>query len=176
MGRPLQWTAEQKLPLVLSVLRGEGSVAEIARRHRVSDVTLAKWQDAFLAGGTETLTNGTHARPSSRETVLETELEDVKAALGEAHAELRVWRKRGRSTRLRGPAEPPGKPEFPDSATRRVSPSALLSAFARFGSFGLAPYRRVRRPRGRRRGGGTDQVIKRMASSRIPGDTANRPS
>ena len=33
MGRRLQWTAEQKLPLVLSVLRGEGSVAEIARRH-----------------------------------------------------------------------------------------------------------------------------------------------
>ena len=32
---------------------------------------------------------------SSRETDLETELEEVKAALGEAHAELRVWRKKG---------------------------------------------------------------------------------
>ena len=51
MGKPLKWTPEQKLPLVLSVLRGEGSVAEIGRRHGVSDVTLAKWRDAFLAGG-----------------------------------------------------------------------------------------------------------------------------
>ena len=51
MGKPLKWTPEQKLPLVLSVLRGEGSVAEIGRRHQVSDVTLAKWRDAFLAGG-----------------------------------------------------------------------------------------------------------------------------
>src|SRR3989442_1220022 len=51
MGKPLKWTTEQKLPLVLSVLRGEGSVAEIGRRHRVSDVTLAKWRDALLAGG-----------------------------------------------------------------------------------------------------------------------------
>ena len=95
MGRRLQWTAEQKLPLVLSVLRGEGSVAEIARRHQVSDVTLAKWRDAFLAGGTAALANGSRARPSGREMELETELEDVKAALGEAHAELRVWRKKG---------------------------------------------------------------------------------
>ncbi len=31
MGRPLKWTVEQKLPLVLSILRGEGSVAEIGR-------------------------------------------------------------------------------------------------------------------------------------------------
>src|SRR2546422_3589090 len=51
MGKPLKWATEQKLPLVLSVLRGEGSVAEIGRRHRVSDVTLAKWRGAFLAGG-----------------------------------------------------------------------------------------------------------------------------
>ena len=43
MGRALKWTSEQKLPPVLSVLRGEGSVAEIGRRHQVSDVTLAKW-------------------------------------------------------------------------------------------------------------------------------------
>lgn len=94
MGRPLQWTAEQKLPLVLSVRRGEGSVAEIARRHRVSDVTLAKWRDAFLAGGSAALATGARGRPSSRERELETELEEVKAALGEAHAELRVrWKK-----------------------------------------------------------------------------------
>ena len=54
MGRPLKWSAEQKLPLVLSILRGEGSVAEIGRRHQVSDVTLAKRRDAFLAGGAAT--------------------------------------------------------------------------------------------------------------------------
>ena len=95
MGKPLQWTSEQKLPLVLSVLRGEGSVAEIARRHQVSDVTLGKWRDAFLAGGAAALANGSKRGPSGREAELEGELEDLKAALGEAHAELRVWRKKG---------------------------------------------------------------------------------
>ena len=58
MGRPLILAVEQKLPLVLSVLRGEGSVAEIGRRHQVSGVTLAKWRDAFLAGGASALANG----------------------------------------------------------------------------------------------------------------------
>jgi transposase-like protein len=52
MGRPLKWTVERKLPLVLSILRGEGSVAEIGRRHQVSDATLAKWRGAFRRWGT----------------------------------------------------------------------------------------------------------------------------
>lgn len=95
MGRPLKWTVEQKLPLVLSILRGEGSVAEIGRRHQVSDATLAKWRDAFLSGGAAALANGSRRGQPSREADLETELEEVKAALGEAHAELRVWRKKG---------------------------------------------------------------------------------
>lgn len=94
MGRPLKWTVEQKLPLVLSILRGEGSVAEIGRRHQVSDATLAKWRDAFLSGGSAALANGSRLGQSSRETDLETALEEIKAALGEAHAELRVWRKK----------------------------------------------------------------------------------
>jgi transposase len=95
MGKPLKWTVEQKLPLVLSILRGEGAVAEIGRRHQVSDATLAKWRDAFLSGGAAALANGRQRGQPSREADLETELEEVKAALGEAHAELRVWRKKG---------------------------------------------------------------------------------
>jgi transposase len=74
MGRPLKWTVEQKLPLVLSILRGEGSVAEIGRRHQVSDATLAKWRDAFLSGGAAALANGSRHGQPSRDTDLETEL------------------------------------------------------------------------------------------------------
>ena len=95
MGSPWKWRPEQKLPRVLGILRGEGSVAEIGRRHQVSDVTLAKWRDAFLAGGAAALANSSRRGQPSREAHLETELEEIKAALGEAHAELRVWRKKG---------------------------------------------------------------------------------
>src|SRR3989442_11362637 len=113
MGKPLKWTTEQKLPLVLSVLRGEGSVAEIGRRHRVSDVTLAKWRDAFVAGGAAALANGRQRGQSSREAELEAELEEIKAALGEAHAELRVWRKKGAIYPLHGPRADPQRGSAP---------------------------------------------------------------
>jgi len=86
MGRPLKWSVERKLPLVLSILRGEGSVAEIGRRHQVSDATLAKWQDAFLSGGAAALANGSRRGQSSRETDLETELEEVKARCSSARS------------------------------------------------------------------------------------------
>jgi transposase len=95
MGPPSRWTADQKLQMVLSVLRGEDSMVGLARRHGVSDATLAKWRDTFLAGGAEALAAGSRPRRSSRETELEAETEELKAALGEAHAELRVWRKKG---------------------------------------------------------------------------------
>jgi transposase-like protein len=64
MGRAAKWPPEQKLPPVLSILRGEGSVVEIGRRHQVSNVTLAKWRDA---GGAEVLANGSRREQSSRE-------------------------------------------------------------------------------------------------------------
>jgi transposase len=94
MARASKWTAEQKLQIVLSVLRGEDTMSGLARRHGVSDATVAKWRDAFIAGGAEALVNG-GPRRSSREHELEAEAEALKAALGEAHAELRVWRKKG---------------------------------------------------------------------------------
>lgn len=94
MGRPPKWTPEQKRRMVLAVLAREGSVAEIARRHQVSETSLAKWRDQFLAGGAAALSGG-RAGPTGREELLEAEVEDLKAALGEAHVELRVWRKGG---------------------------------------------------------------------------------
>ncbi len=70
-------------------------MTEIGRHHQVSDATLAKWRDAYLAGGAAALANSSQREQPSREANLETELEEIKAVLGEAHAELRVWRKKG---------------------------------------------------------------------------------
>src|SRR5437879_3042250 len=113
MGRPLKWTPEQKLPLVLSVLRGEGSVAEIGRRHRVSDVTLAKWRDAFLAGGAAALANGRQRGQSSREAELEAELEEIRPRSVRRTQNSGCGGKKGRSTRLHGPRADPQRGSAP---------------------------------------------------------------
>jgi transposase len=97
VGRKPFRTADEKLQVVLSVLKGEVTQVEIARRLQMSQTTIAKWQKQFLEGGRESLARGENARgPTSRhESDLEAQVEDLTSALGEAYVELRVWRKKG---------------------------------------------------------------------------------
>ena len=83
---------EEKLRVVLSVLRGELSVAAAGRRAGVSEQTVHNWKKAFLEGGRDRLALGARRR-STRELELEAECEELKTALGEAHVRLRVWQK-----------------------------------------------------------------------------------
>jgi transposase len=93
MSRPPVFPAEDKVRIVLSVLAGEMTVAETARRNKVSETSVAKWKQQFLEAGRLGLAAGGSSRPSSREQALETEIEELTTALGEAHVELRVWKK-----------------------------------------------------------------------------------
>ena len=95
MGRQPGKSVEDKLRIVLAVLRGEVSVAEAARREGASAVSISKWRDQFLAGGRQALEAGARHGPSAREQRLVAEVEQLNAALGEAHMELRVWKKGG---------------------------------------------------------------------------------
>lgn len=87
-------SAEKKTLIVVSILRGEVTMADAARREGVSQTSIAKWRDRFLAGGQAALSAGSHGT-SSRETRLVAEVEELTSALGEAHMELRLWRKKG---------------------------------------------------------------------------------
>lgn len=95
MARAPSRSAEDRVRIVLAVLRGEVTIAEAARREGVSATAVAKWRDAFLEGGAQAVTAGGPARPTSREEQLAAENEQLAAALGEAHMELRLWRKGG---------------------------------------------------------------------------------
>ena len=91
MGKRANKSTDEMLRTVLAVLRGEVTLAEAGRTAGVSDMTVAKWRDRFVEGGTSALAGQGDA--GGREHELETEVEDLKAALGEAHAELRVVKK-----------------------------------------------------------------------------------
>ena len=97
VGRKPFRSPDEKLQIVLSVLRGEMTQTEIARRLEMSQTTVAKWQKQFLEGGREALARGDNARaPSSkREEELQSQLDELTTALGEAYVELRTWRKGG---------------------------------------------------------------------------------
>ena len=85
-------SAERKTRIVLSVLAGEMSIAEAARREKVSEQSIGRWKADFLEAGKTALAAG-RSGPSTREEQLEAQVEDLTQALGEAAVELRVWKK-----------------------------------------------------------------------------------
>jgi transposase len=94
MGRPPAIPTEEKLRLVLSVVSGEMTIAQAARHGKVSEQSVSRWKQQFLAGGKDGLAEGGRSGISDpRERELLSEIEELKAALGEAHVQLRVWRK-----------------------------------------------------------------------------------
>jgi transposase len=96
VARPPVHPVETKLKIVLSVLSGESSQAEAARRHGISETSIGKWKEQFLEGGRHGLEHGAQAaRPSGREAQLTEQVDDLTRALGEAHVELRALKRGG---------------------------------------------------------------------------------
>lgn len=93
MARPPVVAPEEKTRLVLAILAGEMTIAEAARRAKVSEQSVSNWKRLFLESGRQGLAQGGKPGPNARERQLQAELEEVKAALGEAHVQLRVWKK-----------------------------------------------------------------------------------
>lgn len=96
MARPPKHPVDVKLKIVLSVLSGETSQAEAARRHGISETSIGKWKEQFLAGGRQGLEHGqSAARPTGAEARMAEEIDDLTRALGEAHVELRALKRGG---------------------------------------------------------------------------------
>src|SRR5581483_3830642 len=91
MAHPVVLSVEDKFRLVVAVISGELTVAEAARRSKVSEQSIGNWKRQFLEGGKQGLADG--GRPGSNPQMRRLEDEELKAALGEAHVELRVWKK-----------------------------------------------------------------------------------
>jgi len=83
---------EKKPRIKLAILAGELSMAEAARKEKVSEQSIGRWKAEFIEAGRSALVAG-RSGPSSREEQLEAEVVELTQALGEAHVELRVWKK-----------------------------------------------------------------------------------
>jgi transposase len=92
MGRPPTISPEKQIRIVLAILAGEMSIAEAARKEKVSEQSIGRWKAEFIEAGRTALVAG-RSGPSSREEQLESEVVELTQALGEAHVELRVWKK-----------------------------------------------------------------------------------
>jgi transposase-like protein len=74
-----RWTAKRRVTLVVSILKGETSVAEAARTHGLTVAQVEDWREKLLLGAE----NALRARPKDEEAVKDEQIKKLKQKIGE---------------------------------------------------------------------------------------------
>ncbi len=89
-----QYSAEEKIRIVVSGLRGEDSIAELCRREGIAESLYYSWSKEFLGAGKKRFSGDTARQASSGEVKdLRREMHDFKEALAEQVLENRLLKK-----------------------------------------------------------------------------------
>ena len=89
-----QFSAEEKIRIVLEGLRGEDSIAELCRKEGIVQNLYYRWSKEFLEAGKKRLTGDTAREATSDEVkTLRTEARQLKEALAEVTLENRLLKK-----------------------------------------------------------------------------------
>jgi len=101
MARKSELPASKRVEAVLALLRKEDTGVQIARRYGVSEPTLYRWRDDFLAGGQAQLEGkrGTPNALSKEVSQLRREIETREQVIGELTVANRILKK------LSGPSD-----------------------------------------------------------------------
>ena len=76
---PQRWTARRRATLVLSLLRGEASAAEGARKHGPTVAQVEEWWELVLAGAE----NGWRSRPRDQDGLKDEPIKQLRQKVGE---------------------------------------------------------------------------------------------
>lgn len=73
-----RWTAKRRVALVVSILKGETSVAEGARQYSLAVAKMEDWCEKFLLGAE----NALRTRPKDEEAVKDEQIKKLKQKIG----------------------------------------------------------------------------------------------
>ena len=91
-----QYSAEEKIRIVLDGLRGEVSIAELCRREGIAESLYYSWSKEFLEAGKRRLAGDTERSATTNEVKdLRREARDLKEVVAEQALELRLLKKSG---------------------------------------------------------------------------------
>ena len=95
MGKRSSLSTAQRQEVVLKLLRREEPGAALARRYSISEASLYRWRDEFLAAGKAALANGRGSGEgqSKRIQELEREIVDRDQVIGEYTIANRILKK-----------------------------------------------------------------------------------
>jgi transposase-like protein len=83
-----RWTAKRRAALVLSLLKGETTAADAARRHGLKVAEIEDWRERFLLGAE----NALRARPKEEDGLREEEVNRLKRKVGELTMDVDILR------------------------------------------------------------------------------------
>ena len=83
-----RWTANKRVALVLSILKGETSVQEAARKHGLKVGEIEDWKEKFPAGAQ----NALRSKPRDEEGMKDEQLKKLKQKVGEIVLDLDILR------------------------------------------------------------------------------------
>ena len=90
----LQYSAEEKIRIVLEGLRGEYSIAELCRREGIAQGLYYTWSKEFMEAGKKRLSGDTARQATTSEvTDLKHEMRDLKEVVADLTLENRILKK-----------------------------------------------------------------------------------
>jgi transposase-like protein len=83
---PQRWTAKRRVALVVSILKGETSVAAAARKHGLTVAEVEEWRERFLLGAE----NALRTRPREEEALKDEQIKRLKQKIGDLVLDLDI--------------------------------------------------------------------------------------
>jgi transposase-like protein len=83
-----RWTAKRRAALVMSILRGETSTVEAARKHGLTVADIESWRDTFLLAAE----NALRSRPKDEEGLHQEQVKKLERKVGQLVMELDIAR------------------------------------------------------------------------------------
>ena len=92
-----RWTAKRRSALVLSILRGETSAQEAARKHGLTVAEIEGWQERYLLAAE----NALRSRPRDEEALKDEQIKKLKQKIGDLVTDVDILKEAMKPYRLR---------------------------------------------------------------------------
>jgi len=91
-----RWTAKRRVALVVSILKGETSVAEAARKHGLTVAEIEEWQERLVLAAE----NALRTRPKDEDALKDEQIRKLQRKIGELVPDIDILREatNGRSS------------------------------------------------------------------------------
>ena len=81
-----RWTSKRRVALVLSIIKGETSAAEAARKHGLTVAEIEGWKDQFFLGAE----NALRSKPKDDEALKDEQIKKLKQKIGDLVMDMEI--------------------------------------------------------------------------------------